>query len=288
MKQPSSFMEIRKRGSLNDCFEKYHVVYDRTKLFVANHWHHETEILYVTNGCIQLTINHKSFVGQPGDIFIINSGEMHEIYGDGAPLDYTAFVFDFDILSFSKHDFAEQTFIEPLLRQEIQFVNRVHTSEKMLDILQQLSEIHTQKSECYMLFTKALLVQFVARLIEEKQIVFLQNPTLDTEKKQLLKNIVTYINENYAQKIALADIAEQFHMSPKYFCRFFKKNFNKTLVEYINDVRIERSLPLLERQNVPITEVAVACGFYNMSYFAHSFKKKMGCTPSQYKKQGGR
>ncbi len=288
MKQPSSFMEIRKRGSLNDCFEKYHVVYDRTKLLVANHWHRETEILYVTNGCIQLTINHKSFVGQPGDIFIINSGEMHEIYGDGAPLDYTAFVFDFDILSFSKHDFAEQTFIEPLLRQEIQFVNRVHTSEKMLDILQQLSEIHTQKSECYMLFTKALLIQFVARLIEEKQLVFVQNPTLDSEKRQLLKNIVVYINENYAQKIALTDIAEQFHMSPKYFCRFFKKNFNKTLVDYINDVRIEHSLPLLDRRNVPVAEVAVACGFYNMSYFAHSFKKKMGCTPSQYKKQGGR
>ena len=138
-----------------------------------------------------------------------------------------------------------------------------------------------------MLFTKALLLQFVARLIEEKQLVFVQNPTLDSEKKQLLKNIVAYINENYAQKIALADIAEHFHMSPKYFCRFFKKNFNKTLVEYINDVRIERSLPLLDRRNVPVTEVAVACGFYNMSYFAHSFKKKMGCTPSQYKKQGG-
>lgn len=286
MKTPSSFMEIRKRGSLNDCFEKYHVVYDRTKLFVANHWHRETEILYVTSGCIRLTINHQSFVGEPGDIFVINSGEMHEIYGDGAPLDYTAFVFDFDILSFSKHDFAEQTFIEPILRQEMRFVNRIHACETMLGILRQLSEIHTQKSECYMLFTKALLVQFVARLIEERQVLSVQNPTWDSEKKQLLKNIVAYIHENYAQKIALADMAEQFHMSPKYFCRFFKKNFNKTLVEYIGDVRIDHSLSLLDEKNIPVAEVAVACGFCNMSYFAHSFKKKIGCTPSQYKQRG--
>lgn len=280
-------MEIRKRGSLNDFFEKYDIVSPHSDLFVTNHWHKETEIIYIISGCINITINEKTFIGNPGDIFIVNSGEMHEIYGNGTPLEYKAFVFDFDILSFRKEDFAQQNFIEPILRKEIQFLNSIKSSEKALAMLQYINEINTQKHDCYMLCTKAMLVQFFAFLIEEKQIVFVQDPSLDGNKKQFLKSIVAYINENYTQRIVLTEIAEHFHMSHKYFCRFFKKNFNKTLVEYINDVRIENAISLLDKKNISVTEAAISCGFCNMSYFAHTFKKKMGCTPSQYKKRGG-
>ncbi len=195
MKSQSSFMEIRKRGNLNYFFEKYDIVSTHSELFVTNHWHNETEIIYVTGGCINITVNDKKFTGRPGDIFIINSGEMHEIYGDGTPLEYTAFVFDFDILSFRKDDFAQQNFIEPILRREIQFLNSVKKSEKAFAMLQYINEINTQKNDCYMLCTKAVLMQFFAFLIEEKQIVFVQDPSLDGEKKQFLKSIVAYINE---------------------------------------------------------------------------------------------
>ena len=287
MKPQSSFMEIRKRGNLDDCFETYSIVRHRSELFVTNHWHTETEILFVTDGCIHITINDTTYVGQSGDVFVINSGEMHEIRGVSTSLAYTAFVFDFEILSFRKHDFAQQQFIEPILRNEIRFSNNLTVSDKALHILHNIRDINTQKKDCYMLCTKAGLLQFFALLVEEKQIVSASSSPLGSEKTQLLKNIVAYIHTHYAQKIVLTDIAEQFHMSHKYFCRFFKKHFNQTLVEYANDVRIENAVALLDKQHVSITQAALSCGFANMSYFSHVFKKKMGCTPTEYKQRDG-
>ena len=62
-------------------------------------------------------------------------------------------------------------------------------------------------------------------------------------------------------------------------------NFGKTFVEYVNDVRIENAVLKLLNEDVTVTEVAISCGFSNMSYFARTFKKRMECTPSEYKLQ---
>lgn len=287
MKPQSSFKELKKHGSARYSFEKYDIRSDYCQQFATNHWHDETEIVYVSTGSISITINHNTFIGKPGDIFIINSGEMHEIYGIATPLDYSAFVFDFDILSFRKEDHVQQQFLEPVLQGKLQFRNRVRNCEKLFPVLKYINERNTQKSDCYMLCTKAALLQVFAYLIEGDQVVIMQEPAIYDEKKQLLKDIVAYINDRYAEKIALEDIAGHFHMSNKYFCRFFKKSFNKTFVEYLNDVRIENAIYLLTERNLPVTEAAISCGFGNMSYFTQTFRRKKGCTPSQYKKQGG-
>ena len=285
MKFLSSLKESKKHGSTDYPFEKYDIVSNLSKQFATNHWHDETEIVYIKNGCINITINHKSFIGGTGDIFIINSGEVHEIYGIDTPLNYTAFVFDFDMLSFRKDDFTQQNYIDPILNGNIQFLNHIKKFEKAFSLMQYIDELNTQKNNCYMLCTKAVLLQFLTFLMEENQIVSVNEPSSKNEKQKLLKNIISYINDHYAEKISLTEIAEHFHMSYKYFCRFFKKNFKKTFVEYLNDVRIENAISLLGNKNISVTEAAISCGFSNMSYFTHTFKEKMGCTPSQYKKQ---
>lgn len=284
MKSWFSLKEQRRHGSKNYPFEKYNIISDRTKQFATNHWHNETEIIFVSKGRINITINHNSFVGNPGDIFIINSCEMHEIYGSGTPLEYSAFVFDFNMLSFRKDDLVQQKFLEPVLNGKVAFFNKIKHSADALAMLRHINEINTQKSGSYMLQTKAVLLQLFALLIEQEQLCFIKEAPPNDEKTQILKDIVAFINEKYAEKIALSDIAEHFHMSHKYFCRFFKNNFSKTFVEYLNDVRIENSVRLLTQKNISVTEAAISCGFCNMSYFAHTFKKKLGCTPSQYKK----
>ncbi len=284
MKSQLSFKELKKPGTSKYPFEKFDIISDQTRQFATNHWHDEIEIVYVTNGCINITINSKEFIGKSGDIFIVNSGEMHEIYGSGTPLEYCAFVFDFDMLTFRKDDFAQQNYIEPMLRGKMQFFNRVKSSEKAFEMLKYINEINSTKPTCYILSTKAVLIQFFALMIEENQIAQVQDLQSNDEKKQLLKEIVKYIDENYTKEIALKEISRHFYMSPKYFCRFFKNNFNKTFVEHLNDVRIENSIRLLTENNISVTEAAVSCGFCNMSYFTRTFKKKIGCTPSQYKK----
>ncbi len=285
MKSQSSLKESKKHGSIDFPFEKYNIVSNLSKQFATNHWHDETEIVYIENGSISITINHKRYIGESGDIFIINSGEVHEIYGIGTPLNYTAFVFDFNMLSFRNDDLTQQKYIEPILKGNIQFLNSIKKSEKVFSLMQYIDKLNTQKNACYTLCIKAALLQFLSIIMEEKQIVSVSEPSSKDETKKLLKNVIAYINDHYSEKISLSEIARHFHMSHKYFCRFFKINFNKTFVEYLNDVRIENAIFLLGNKNISVTEAAISCGFSNMSYFTHTFKKKMDCTPSEYKKR---
>ena len=57
----------------------------------------------------------------------------------------------------------------------------------------------------------------------------------------LLKRIILYINAHYTEKLTLCAVAHEFKMSPKHFCRFFKKNFRCMFVEYVNTIRLERA-----------------------------------------------
>ena len=154
MKKQSQFLEPKKHGIPGYAFEKYDIKSDHSRQFASKHWHNETEIIYVEKGSIDITINNTYYIGNAGDIFIVNSGELHEIYGTSTPLEYKAFVFDFDMLSFYKDDIAQQTFIEPVLNGKLKFNNRINGSQKAFELLTYINKINTSKSVCYILLSE--------------------------------------------------------------------------------------------------------------------------------------
>ena len=277
--------EQKKHGVYDYPFEEYDISSNYMRQFATSHWHDETEIIHVKKGSVKVTINGKAFTGNEGSIFIVNSGEMHEIDALAAPLSYNAFVFDFNMLSFKTKDFAEQNFIEPVTDGNLQFKNCIKANKNIVSLLKYIHKLNSSSSEVSSLATKAALLQLFALLIEEKQFTLSEKPNRTFEKKRILKDIVKYINENYSHELTLTQIAKEFNMSHKYFCRFFKTNFNKTFIKYLNDVRLEYAIRILERENASITETAISCGFGNMSYFTRTFRKKVGCTPSEYRKK---
>ena len=282
MKSTSAFKELKKHGVYDYPFEKYDISSKHVWQFATSHWHDETEIIYVKKGSVKITINGKTFTGNEGSLFIVNSGEMHEIDGLIVPISYTAFVFDFNMLSFKSEDFAQQNFIEPVLNGAMRFENCVTSSPKILELLKQIEKSNPSPLQVRTLVTKALLLQFFALLIEEKQFTIYKKTNVSFQKNDTLKEIIQFINNNFSHELTLRQIAKQFNMSHKYFCKFFKNNFQKTFIEYLNDVRLKNALQLLENKNLSVTETALSCGFSNMSYFTRTFKKKIGCTPSEY------
>jgi AraC-like DNA-binding protein len=72
-------------------------------------------------------------------------------------------------------------------------------------------------------------------------------------------------------------------MNERYFCRYFKKMTQKTPVEYLNYYRIECAAEELQNSAKPVTEVALDCGFANLSYFIRVFRHWKGQTPGQFR-----
>lgn len=67
--------------------------------------------------------------------------------------------------------------------------------------------------------------------------------------------------------------------------RFFKKHMNMTVVEYLNNLRLEKAVELFEQGNTSILEVSLATGFHNLSYFHKIFKRKFHMTPREFLKK---
>ena len=96
---------------------------------------------------------------------------------------------------------------------------------------------------------------------------------------------MVYIQEHYAEKITLEELAEQIHLCRSESCRLFKRYMNASIFDYLLDYRVERSLPLLRDDRLDVTQIAGMTGFSNPAYFAKIFRRKMGCTPFQYRKK---
>ena len=104
----------------------------------------------------------------------------------------------------------------------------------------------------------------------------------DTEK---MKMALSFIEENYKKKITLAQIAHACGTCQSECCRIFQEILKTSPMEYVNTVRIQNSLNALKNKKKSITEIAYQSGFSSASYYAEVFRKKMGCTPGQYRKK---
>ena len=97
-----------------------------------------------------------------------------------------------------------------------------------------------------------------------------------------IKKAIRYMNENYASRLGLEDIAAASNLSKSEFCRCFKRITRQTAFEYLMDLRIRKSLQLLEGEGLSVTETALNSGFSSSSYYTEIFRRYMGCTPREY------
>ncbi len=98
---------------------------------------------------------------------------------------------------------------------------------------------------------------------------------------------LAYMNNNYDKDIRIEDIAEETGISSAYLQRLFKEQTGKTLVDKVNELRIEKAKLLLETSRLPVTDIAFSVGFNNRQHFTYTFRKLTGCSPSVYCKHRG-
>lgn len=94
-----------------------------------------------------------------------------------------------------------------------------------------------------------------------------------------------YMEQHYGEKITVEQLAALSYVSASSLTHKFKKELGISPIEYLIDIRIQKSKIYLQRKQLPLTEVAVICGFSSLSYFSTSFQKRVGLTPSEYQRK---
>ncbi len=84
-------------------------------------------------------------------------------------------------------------------------------------------------------------------------------------------------------KPTLISVAKELNMHPVTLSKQFPRYYHCSFGAYIREMRIEKSLPLLAKKNMPVNDVAFLCGFDNTSNFIRTFKKVKGTTPIAYR-----
>lgn len=110
----------------------------------------------------------------------------------------------------------------------------------------------------------------------------------DIKHADILYKAMSYIKQNYREKLSLDDIAGHVHMSKSYLSKIFKDEMNCTLTNYINQVRVDKSKHFLLESDFGLVEIAYLCGFEDQSYFTKVFKKLTGVSPGRYKNSRGK
>ena len=99
-----------------------------------------------------------------------------------------------------------------------------------------------------------------------------------------IRELISYVNEHYTEKLSLEDAADYVGFSREYFCRFFKQHMGLTFLRYLNEVRISHAGRLLSSTDLSISEIMNTCGFTNQTIFNRLFKEIYGMTPRQARK----
>lgn len=106
--------------------------------------------------------------------------------------------------------------------------------------------------------------------------------TVEDDSRRILK-VKNFISKNYMDELRLPELASLAGMSSSAFSRFFKLHTGRNLSEYIIDLRLGYAARMLVDTAKSISEIGFDCGFNNLSNFNRIFKKKKGCSPSEFR-----
>ena len=236
------------------------------KVSAEQNWHDELEIELCTEGEGEVLLDGKSYPFSAGDVIIVNSGVLHHT-GSSARVIYTCLIPRLDLCRTVGLDPTRLCF-EPLVRDG-------ELAELITSLAQAEADGSTLLFRCELLLRILLHIQRKYTLPDEKRVE--TRPHM-----QSVREAIALIRRDFSKKITLDAIAKSVYIDKYTLCREFKRATGQTVIEYVNSYRIQNAAQLISG-GYTVSEAARACGFENMSFFTRTFKKYMGCLPSDYR-----
>lgn len=255
---------------------------------VPLHWHDEMEFIYIKKGNGLITVDFIQYPVSAGTIVSILPGQLHSIDEDaGAAMEYENIIFHPNILLAKSVDSSNTDFLQPLFAGEIAiptiFNAQTPLYKEIASCIDANDEIRKTFPKGYQLFLKSQLFMLFFILVEHYS-----NSTAerkDTKSLEKMKLILKYIENNYMNRITIAEVAGEVGLSQSHFMKYFKNTMGTSFIDYLNEYRLTMASRLLLSSDSTILNIAVEVGFDNLSYFNRTFKRRFGQTPSAYRKR---
>ena len=113
------------------------------------------------------------------------------------------------------------------------------------------------------------------------------SPERVLREEERLKQMLRFIEENYASELTAAQIAQSARISESECLRCFRRTIGTPPSQYLKQLRVQKAAQLLAATGRGIAEIGALCGFQDASYFTKTFREMKGCTPSDFRRRNG-
>lgn len=232
------------------------------------HLHHDIEVVYVLKGAVEVRFNTFDIQLNEGDLYIINSDDLHVIEGltEGHRMilmrvDITHYMHLHNLLNHMTFaaDFADQSAID-------------HVKNNLLK-LYKLSKSETKQQDS------------IGELIEDTMITFVNEFRGKNTEDEIALKIINYVYNNYNSDISLESIADIEQIDKQDLEETIKYYFGGSFQELLDTIRIEESEKKLLATENSIEDIASNCGFSSLDEFANLFQAVYKSTPDDYRKE---
>lgn len=255
------------------------------------HWHPELEFAHVLTGhCVFHT--PLGDVDAPADSMVfINSSVFHsvDIHPSSALCEYHTHVISRGFLAGAPGEIIDTRYFAPVVSCPELSGLAIHPDtpahRRMISLAEEAFEQADGEEFLYELRVREKLAELWLLFVEETRPIWENSLRKNDVRNDRIRAMLSYIQENCAEKLSLEDIAASAGVSQRECLRCFQALLKTTPFEYLNDCRVRRAANMLTETTASITDIALSCGFGSASYFCRIFRRLMHATPSEYKRQ---
>ncbi|MBQ7755937.1 MAG: helix-turn-helix transcriptional regulator [Oscillospiraceae bacterium] len=256
---------------------------DFPTLRIPNHWHSDFELLYMLKGNLNYCVDGVSCTVNEGQLLFVNSARMHYGYWEKVmDCNYICTIIHPSLMN----NYLLSKYLDVITNQKappfLILRSEISRERKIIDSVLKINDYANKADEGYELGIMSCIYEILRHLMN---IIKAVPDTVQTDSRRLeaMHRMTGFIQQNFKEKISLAEIAASGFVSRSTCCEIFRKYTDKTPIEYLTEYRISKSSELLIASGLNVTEIAQRCGFSGSSYFTETFRKVIGCTPTEYR-----
>ncbi|ENR0232116.1 AraC family transcriptional regulator [Enterobacter bugandensis] len=261
--------------TLNDTVASFSRLFANTVRY--HHWHQCLEILYVEEGFGVAIVDNRHYTMRPGRLFFFPPFTLHKVRVD----EQAEAIYRRTIIHLDHHAVLKCLRDFPHTQQRLEKLSRRGSEAWVVD----LAHCHSHVDHLFSCYPPPMSSESIAGLLIS---LFAMLPDDRTgapgSSSGIASQVMFWLDEHYQEKFRLDALAAELGRSRSYVSRKFHAETGEKIHHYLNTLRLRKACECLLHSDASVREIAARVGFSDVTWFISAFKKGIGETPLQYRK----
>ncbi|MCU6216894.1 AraC family transcriptional regulator [Enterobacter bugandensis] len=261
--------------TLNDTVASFSRLFANTVRY--HHWHQCLEILYVEEGFGVAIVDNRHYTMRPGRLFFFPPFTLHKVRVD----EQAEAIYRRTIIHLDHHAVLKCLRDFPHTQQRLEKLSRRGSEAWVVN----LAHCHSHVDHLFSRYPPPMSSESIAGLLIS---LFAMLPDDRTgapgSSTGIASQVMFWLDEHYQEKFRLDALAAELGRSRSYVSRKFHAETGEKIHHYLNTLRLRKACECLLHSDASVREIAARVGFSDVTWFISAFKKGIGETPLQYRK----